>query len=109
MFLCFCRRRRRPCVVIHFSLSTNCRPKQSLCSFSMISDEEGRERPITATTTTATRFCSRLIETTTVIRRGGVPDVVHDFLCSSHHHHHHRQILLTCEVIWNEKFFSFVK
>jgi hypothetical protein len=74
----------------------------------MISDEEGRERPITATTTTATRFCSRLIETTTVIRRGGVPNVVHDFLCSSHHHH--RQILyVTCEVIWNEKFFSFVK
>jgi hypothetical protein len=69
----------------------------------MISDEEGRERPITATTTTATRFCSRLIETTTVIRRGGVPNVVHDFLCSSHHHHHHRQILyVTCEEFWNE-------
>ena len=74
----------------------------------MISDEEGRERPITATTTTATRFCSRLIETTIVIRRGGVPDVVPEFLCSSHHHH--RQILyVTCEVIWTneKKFFSF--
>lgn len=107
--MCFCRR-RRPFVVIHFSLSTNCRPTKRLCSFSMISDEEGRERPITATTTTATRFCSRLIETTIVIRRGGVSeDVVNEFLCFSSHHHHRQILYVTCEVIWNEKFFSFVK
>ena len=70
----------------------------------MISDEEGRERPITATTTTATRFCSRLIETT-VVRRG-VPDVVNEFLCSSHRHH--RQIF--CDDVFGllkEEFFSF--
>ena len=69
----------------------------------MISDEEGRERPITATTTTATRFCSRLIETTIVIRRGGVSeDVVHEFLCFSSHHHHRQILYVTCEVFWNE-------
>lgn len=49
----------------------------------MISNEEGRERPITTITTAATR-CSRLIETTVVRRGGGVPDV-NEFLCSSHH------------------------
>jgi hypothetical protein len=86
--LCFCRRRRRPCVVIHFSLSTNCRPTKRLCSFSMISDEEGRERPITTITTAATRR-SRLIETT-VVRRG-VPDVVNDFSCSSHRRRRRRR------------------
>ena len=81
MFLCFCR---RPFVVIHFSFS-NCRPKR-LCSFSMISDEEGRERPITTITTTATRRSRRrLIDETTVVLRRGVPDVVNEFLCSSHY------------------------
>ena len=89
--MCFCRRRRRPFVVIHFSLS-NCRPKR-LCSFSMISDEEGRERPVSTTTTTATRCCSRLLIETTVIRRGVPDDVVNEFLCSSSsHHHHHRRL-----------------
>lgn len=96
--MCFCR--RRPFVVIHFSLS-NCRPKR-LCSFSMISNEEGRERPITTITTAATR-CSRLIETTVVRRGGGVPDV-NEFLCSSHH----RQLF--CDDVFGllkEEFFSF--
>jgi len=84
-------RRRRPFVVIHFSFS-NCRPKR-LCSFSMISDEEGRERPITTITTAATRRSRRrLIDETTVVLRRGVPDVVNtEFLCSSQHQH--RQFL----------------
>ena len=87
-------RRRRPFVVIHFSLS-NCRPLKRLCSFSMISDEEGRERPITTITITATtrrsRRRRRLIDETTtkvVLRRCGVPPddvVVDEFLCSSPH------------------------
>ena len=52
----------------------------------MISDEEGRERPITTITTTATRRSRRrLIDETTVVLRRGVPDVVNEFLCSSHH------------------------
>ena len=54
----------------------------------MISDEEGRERPITTITTAATRR-SRLIETT-VVRRG-VPDVVNDFSCSSHRRRRRRR------------------
>jgi hypothetical protein len=59
----------------------------------MISDEEGRERPITTITTAATRRSRRrLIDETTVVLRRGVPDVVNtEFLCSSQHQH--RQFL----------------
>ncbi len=53
----------------------------------MISDEEGRERPMTTKTTAInTRRSRRLIDETTVVLRRGVPDVVDEFLCSSHHH-----------------------